>query len=238
MKFYTALALAVGVHAAIGTGAALWLTYGRSAIALAKLDLSSVELSFAEEESESSPVVPMPPAPPLEAPRPEEIPPPQLPPVDELPPVPPEPDALKLPEPPPEAPPKMESPQPPQPEPPPEPQPKEERKSETRAQEQPPAPPSAPKQGRVDAPPSPKRTIKPDYPRLSRLRGEEGDVVLKMWVNAKGRVDEVEVVGSSGFEELDAAAVRAVRMAKFTPAKQGGRPVASAASILITFRLK
>jgi len=230
MRLLTALALAVCVHAVIGAGLALWLTYGRSPVTLAKLDVSSVELSFAEEESESSPVAPMPPSPPPEAPRPDDVPPPSLP-MEELPPVPPEPDALKLPEPPPETPPKMDD----DPE---KPKAEEDRKSESPAPAQTPAPPSAPRQGRVDAPPSPKRTIKPDYPRLSRLRGEEGDVVVEMRVNARGTVDEVEVVGSSGHTELDAAAVRAVRAAKFTPAKQGGRPVSSTARLSIAFRLK
>lgn len=231
MRFTTALALAVGVHAAIGAGLALWLTYGRSTVTLAKLDLSSVELSFAEEESDASPVAPLPPSPSPEAPRPDD-PQPPLPPQDEPPPAPPEPDALKIPEPPPEASPKMDTPKPPQP--------AEERKDEPPAQEQAQAaaPQPAPRQGRVDAPPSPKRTIKPDYPRLSRLRGEEGDVVLEMRVNAHGAVDSVDVVVSSGFSELDAAAVRAVRAAKFKPAEQGGRPVSSTARLSISFRLK
>ncbi len=102
----------------------------------------------------------------------------------------------------------------------------------------PPAPAVAPKQAKIDAPPKPHKTIKPDYPKGARQRGEQGDVVLEIRVNAAGIVDRVDIVSPSGFSELDEAAVRAARTARFTPAKSGGSPVASTARLTLNFKLK
>ena len=73
----------------------------------------------------------------------------------------------------------------------------------------PPAPAVAPKQAKIDAPPKPHKTIKPDYPKGARQRGEQGEVILEIRVNAAGIVDHVDIVSSCGFSELDEAAVRA-----------------------------
>ena len=106
-------------------------------------------------------------------------------------------------------------------------------------EEPPPRPPAvAPRQARVDAPPSPRKSIKPDYPKGARQRGEQGDVTLELHVTASGTVGDVTVVSASGYPELDEAAVRAVRAARFTPAKRGRQSVASMARITLTFRLK
>jgi protein TonB len=96
----------------------------------------------------------------------------------------------------------------------------------------------APKQAKIDAPPKPRKTIRPDYPKGARQRGEQGDVVLEIRVNAAGIVDRVDIVSPSGFSELDEAAVRAARAARFTPAKSGGSPVASTARLKLDFKLK
>ena len=102
----------------------------------------------------------------------------------------------------------------------------------------PPAPAVAPKQAKIDAPPKPHKTIKPDYPKGARQRGEQGEVILEIRVNAAGIVDRVDIVSSCGFPELDEAAVRAARTARFTPAKSGGSPVASTARLKLDFKLK
>ena len=97
--------------------------------------------------------------------------------------------------------------------------------------------PQAPKQARVDAPPEPLKSIKPDYPKGARQRGEEGDGALELAINARGGVDSVTVVVSCGYPELDAAAVRAAERARFMPAKSGRVPVPSTARLTITFKL-
>ena len=70
------------------------------------------------------------------------------------------------------------------------------------------------------------------------MRGEQGDVVLEIEVSASGSVERVAVVASSGYPELDEAASRAAKAARFEPAKSGGRAVASTARLTLTFRLR
>ncbi len=51
------------------------------------------------------------------------------------------------------------------------------------------------------------------YPPTARLNGWEGKVVLRAVILADGQLAELTVQKSSGYEELDAAAMKAVRMA-------------------------
>ena len=97
---------------------------------------------------------------------------------------------------------------------------------------------SAPRQARVDAPPQPRQSIRPDYPRGARQRGEQGDVGLEVDVNEAGTVEGVRVVASSGFAELDAAAVAAVCKTRFEPGRSGPAAVSSSVGLTLSFRLK
>ena len=200
----------------VAVGIVAYMKYAPGPTAIATLDLSSVDLSFAEEEDETAAVSPtMPAMPEVEPPKPREEKPPEAERAED--PLPPDPAAPKLAEPEPERE-QMETPNIPPP--------------------SPPAPAVAPKQAKIDAPPKPHKTIKPDYPKGARQRGEQGDVVLEIRVNAAGIVDRVDIVSPSGFSELDEAAVRAARTARFTPAKSGGSPVASTARLTLNFKLK
>jgi TonB family protein len=67
---------------------------------------------------------------------------------------------------------------------------------------------------------------RPPYPRISLRLNEEGSVLVRIHVDADGRVSSVEVLESSGFERLDEAAKAGVRSWRFEPALQGGKPVA------------
>lgn len=78
----------------------------------------------------------------------------------------------------------------------------------------------------------------PVYPALSRRMGEQGKIVLRMLVNAKGTADKVELRRSSGSSRLDDAALDVVKRWRFVPAKQGDQPVAAWLLIPITFSLK
>ncbi len=204
--------ISLAVHLLVGLGIWAYMEYVPSPDVLATLDLSSVELSFAEEEDETAAVLPQSSNPFLPRPEPERPPEPKV--VETPEPLPPIPDAVDIPKP-------VEKPTLPA----------------FRAPHPAPVTP-APVQARVDAPPRPKRAIRPDYPKGSRQRGEQGDVVVEMMVNPQGEVDEATVVSSSGFVELDEAALRAVRFAKFTPARSGGETVASIARITLAFKLK
>lgn len=51
--------------------------------------------------------------------------------------------------------------------------------------------------------------IKPEYPRISRERGEEGNVILQVEMLSGGGAD-IKVIKSSGYPRLDKAAVNAL----------------------------
>lgn len=90
-------------------------------------------------------------------------------------------------------------------------------------------------------PPSPGASYlhnpKPVYPALARRLGEEGTVVLQVRVSANGLVDSVSIRRTSGYPELDRAALSAVRQWTFTPASRAGRPVAGWVLVPILFSL-
>lgn len=83
-----------------------------------------------------------------------------------------------------------------------------------------------------------RRNPAPDYPDEARRRRQEGVVLLRVQVNAKGRVEGVEVERSSGTPSLDQAATRAVRRWEFEPARRGDAPVASTVTVPVRFRLE
>jgi protein TonB len=78
----------------------------------------------------------------------------------------------------------------------------------------------------------------PVYPPLSRRMGEQGKIVLRVLVNAKGTADKIELRSSSGSNRLDDAALDVVKRWRFVPARQGDQPVAAWVLIPITFSLK
>lgn len=82
------------------------------------------------------------------------------------------------------------------------------------------------------------RNRRPNYPESSRRRGQEGTVMLELRVDANGRVTEVRVVESSGFNALDAAAVETLREWRFRPAQRAGMPVAGSLTTAVHFRLE
>ena len=213
------LALAIGgalaVHAFLAAAIVLYIDYAPGPTVTAELDLSSVELSFSDEKLENlTAVATLPPAARHEVPAPKPI---------ELPPevrpekaLPPDPSDYKFPEP------KVETKiQPPQP-----------------SQTPQPSQPSSLSQARVDAPPRPRRAIRPEYPKGARLRGEQGNVILEIEIGADGVCVAAKVAVSCGFAELDAAAVKAALAARFVPAKAGNSPVSSVARLTLSFRLK
>ena len=222
MKFLTSILISVAIHVLLAAGIVAYLEYAPGPKTLATLDLSSVELSFSETEDEAAAAVAAAPASAEEAPPPK----PEVLEKPEVPDVPETPGDLEIPKRPktPDIPEKMVTP----------PRPKQVSVSEPAAA----APAPAPRQARVDAPPRQRSSIKPDYPKGARQRGEQGDVVLELTINKSGGVDAVSVVGSCGFPELDDAAVAAAKKARFTPAKSGDSAVASTARLKLTFRLK
>ena len=77
----------------------------------------------------------------------------------------------------------------------------------------------------------------PNYPMLSRRLGEEGEVVLSAIIDASGTVTDIRVIRSPGHARLEAAALAALRSARFEPATVGGRPVARRVTVPFHFQL-
>jgi protein TonB len=78
----------------------------------------------------------------------------------------------------------------------------------------------------------------PRYPRVSIRNGDEGQVLLRVFVDANGRPLEVTVERSSGHRELDRAAREQVLAQwRFQPAQRAGVAVPAWALVPIDFRL-
>lgn len=65
------------------------------------------------------------------------------------------------------------------------------------------------------------------YPYLSRRRGEEGDVIAEVLVGSDGRIIQVEIIQSSGYERLDRAVREGIEQSRARPALANGVPVQS-----------
>ena len=82
------------------------------------------------------------------------------------------------------------------------------------------------------------RNPQPDYPRLSRQRGEQGRVVVNVLIGVDGNAQKAELITSSGFERLDRAALDTVRGWRYVPGKRGGVPEAMWYAVPIQFVLQ
>lgn len=79
----------------------------------------------------------------------------------------------------------------------------------------------------------------PQYPYASRRQREEGVVRLKVLVSPAGSPEQVQIDRSSGFPNLDAAALDVVkRRWRFVPARQGDRAVSAWVVVPMQFELK
>ena len=78
----------------------------------------------------------------------------------------------------------------------------------------------------------------PVYPSLARRLGEEGKVVLRVFVDAGGRPSQIEVRTGSGSTRLDQAALDAVWRWQFVPARRGEETIAARVLVPIVFNLR
>lgn len=78
----------------------------------------------------------------------------------------------------------------------------------------------------------------PVYPALSRRLGEEGRVVLRVFVEPSGRPSRIEIGTGSGSPRLDRAALEAVRHWQFVPARRGDMAVGAWVLVPIVFDLR
>ena len=92
--------------------------------------------------------------------------------------------------------------------------------------------------GLSEASPALRHSIKPVYPLSARKKGLEGTVVCLVKVSKGGRAEKASVMRSSGHRVLDTAALRAVRKARFVPARRAGRDIPSETQLTFVFRLE
>ena len=77
----------------------------------------------------------------------------------------------------------------------------------------------------------------PKYPRIARIRGYQGNVLLDVLVNKYGKVDEVKIFRSSGYSVLDRAATSTVKQWLFEPGRIGEKKVDMWVRVPIRFEL-
>lgn len=78
----------------------------------------------------------------------------------------------------------------------------------------------------------------PRYPQESRRKREQGTVVLMVLLGIDGKVTDISVSRSSGFDRLDQAALSAVRRWRWSPTRRGGAAVMVKGLVEIPFVLQ
>ena len=123
------------------------------------------------------------------------------------------------------------------------------------AEPAPPAPPApaAPAPAAPAAPPAGKPTmalsapknvshldcsiVQPDYPVLSRRRSETGTAMVRFVVGLAGKIENVELKRSSGYDRLDQAALDAMGSSSCKPYLENGEPIRAAYTQPFNFSL-
>ena len=75
------------------------------------------------------------------------------------------------------------------------------------------------------------------YPRVAILNRQQGTVRLRLLVLPNGEVGDVNVVKSSGYPQLDAAAEVEAGNWRYLPAVRDGQPVSAEIDVVIHFKL-
>jgi protein TonB len=83
-----------------------------------------------------------------------------------------------------------------------------------------------------------KQNTSPPYPQKARRLGYEGIVMLKVLIDENGRVDNLAVLKSSGYDILDRSALFAVKNWLFEPGTEGGIKKKMWVKIPIRFQLE
>ena len=83
----------------------------------------------------------------------------------------------------------------------------------------------------------PFQTVRAAYPPMALRMGMEGDVTLRIEVDADGKVTKVEITksGGGGFDE---EALKAVKQSRFEPAQKDGKNVPAEFTYIYRFRLQ
>lgn len=104
-----------------------------------------------------------------------------------------------------------------------------------------PAPPAPPAPPRIQLPDSNAQYLNnraPPYPPLSKRLGEQGKVVVRVFIDTDGNATQAEVRTSSGYDRLDQTALKTVQAWKYLPGKVNGEPKAMWFNVPINFVLE
>ncbi|MFH1386989.1 MAG: energy transducer TonB [bacterium] len=77
--------------------------------------------------------------------------------------------------------------------------------------------------------------VLPVYPASILAQGQQGTVILSVFVGLSGQAEKIETKLSSGLAGLDEAATKAVSQWRFSPASQGGTALASWFEVPVRF---
>lgn len=103
------------------------------------------------------------------------------------------------------------------------------------------APPTPPAPPRIELPSSNADYLnnpRPPYPALSKRLGEQGKVVVRVFIEANGTASQAEIRSSSGYERLDQTALQTVLKWRYTPGKRNGVAEAMWFNVPISFVLE
>ncbi len=67
--------------------------------------------------------------------------------------------------------------------------------------------------------------VKPDYPSMSRRRGESGTAYVHFVVSVTGKIESIDLQKSSGYPRLDEAALAAMRATTCRPYIENGQAI-------------
>jgi protein TonB len=79
---------------------------------------------------------------------------------------------------------------------------------------------------------------KPEYPRTSQRNEEQGTVMLAFLIGVDGTVKDAKVEKTSGFRDLDKAALRGLSQCRFKPAQVDGHAAETWSSVQYVWRLE
>jgi len=77
----------------------------------------------------------------------------------------------------------------------------------------------------------------PPYPPSAQLNGEAGTILVKVLVRPSGKPVRAEVASSSGFPDLDNAAVEGVLNWRYVPATRDGDTVSDWTTVKVVYQL-
>ena len=81
------------------------------------------------------------------------------------------------------------------------------------------------------------KTCKAEYPKASLMNEEQGTVSMSFLVNADGTVSDSKIEKSSGFKNLDKAAVKGLSACKFKPGTKDGSAAQTWAKVDYAWKL-